>query len=89
MVKKPFVLLLNDAAEGQKISHFKTVKHNDRQVKIYFTDSKIILASFVGRECINFESRLRGTRESLLGFEGVITEAIRVQSNAPLLSLCH
>lgn len=89
MVKKPFVLLLNDAAAGQKVSHFKTVEHNDRQVKIYFTDSKIILASFVGRECINFESRLRGTRESLLGFEVMALEAIRIQSNAPILSQCH
>ena len=89
MVKKPFVLLLNDAAAGQKVSHFKTVEHNDRKVRIYFTDSKIILATFVGRECKIFESRLREPRESLLGFEGMALEAIRIQSNAPILSQCH
>ncbi|MAA93008.1 MAG: hypothetical protein CML21_00590 [Rheinheimera sp.] len=78
---KSFVLQLIDAAAGEKISHFRTVKNGDLEVKIYFTDSKIILANFQGRQFLNVESRIRGRRESLLGFETMVSEAIRI--NAP------
>ncbi len=90
MVEKPFVLQLISAAAGQKVSYFRSVKYGNREIKIYFTDSKIILADFTGRRCVNVESRLREARESLLGFEGLVSEAIRLhRSNAPLLSQCH
>lgn len=87
---KPFVLQLIDAAAGEKISHFRTVKHGELEVKIYFTDSKIILAKFKNRHCETIESRIREARESLLGFEGMVTESIRIHQNtAPILSQHH
>lgn len=89
MKAKPFVLQLVHSADGEKISHFKTIKHRDTEVKIFFTNSKIIFATFLAREFIQIESRIRGTRESLLGFEGFITEAIRINAGAPLLPRLH
>lgn len=86
---KPFVLCLTESAEGKKVQHFRSVKCGTMEVKIYFTDEKIMLAHFNGRQLIDFKSRLRSTRESLLGFEGMVSEAIRQTSNAQLLNQCH
>lgn len=77
---KPFVMELLSAAEGKKVNHFRTVKHNGRETKIYFTESKIILANFQGRQFLNIESRIRGSRESLLGFEAMVAESIRIKA---------
>lgn len=77
---KPFVMQLLDAAEGEKVQHFRTVKNADRETKIFFTDSRIILANFQGRQFLNLESRIRGSRESLLGFEAMVAESIRIKA---------
>lgn len=81
MANRPFVMELLSAAEGKKVKHFRTVKHDGREVKIYFTDEKIILANFQGRQFENIESRIRGSRESLLGFEALVDESIRIKAS--------
>ena len=87
---KPFVLCLTEAAAGKKCHHFRTVKNGLVEVKIYFTSEKIILAHFNNREFIDFKTRQRSSRESLLGFEVRVSEAIRnTTSNAQILHLCH
>ncbi len=81
---KPFVLQLCEAANGEKISHFSTVKSGLDEIKIFFTDSKVIAARFKARQLVDFESILRAPRESLNGFEYMASQAI-TQSGGSML----
>lgn len=71
-----FVMDLVEAAQGEKVTFFRSCKNKTEEIKIYFTDTKIILAKFQARNYIGMESRFRGSRESLLGFEGMVTELL-------------
>jgi len=75
--RTPFVMLLIEAAEGEKVSFFRSVKAHGIEVKIYFTGKKVMLAKFEGRSLIEFQAWHRRDNESLLGVEGSITESLR------------
>ncbi len=87
-----FVMDLVNVAQGEKVSFFRSClsANKSEEVKIYFTDTKIILARFQARNYLGMESRFREARESLLGFEGMVSEELRKSSSqSTLLSSRH
>ena len=85
-----FVMDLVKVAQGEKVNFFRSCKVRTDEVKIYFTDSKLIIAKFQARNYLGIESRLRETRESLLGFEGMVAELLRKHSlEYDLLPSCN
>lgn len=72
----PFVLQLVDVAAGEKVNFFRTVHKGSLEVKIFFTNTKLILAKFKNRNLVEMQHRIRPPRQSLLGFTWYIEEQL-------------
>lgn len=73
---RPFVMQLTEAAQGEKVHFFKTVKNGSMEIKIYFTNTRLITAKFNQRKLIELQHRVRPPSESLLGIESCLQQRI-------------
>lgn len=66
---RPFVMQLLEAAQGEQVHFFHTVKKGSMEIKIYFTNTRLITAKFNQRNLVELQHRVRPQSESLLGIE--------------------
>lgn len=71
---RPFVLQLTDAAQGEQVHFFRTVKKGSIEIKIYFTNTRLITAKFNRRNLVELKHRVRPQSESLLGVQSELEQ---------------
>lgn len=79
VIQTPFVMQMVAAANGEKVSHFRSIKEaKGGEVKIFYSSTKVFIAYFDRlRHLQKFQVRVRRNNESLLGIEGSIEDTLR------------
>lgn len=73
---RPFVMQLTEAAQGEQVHFFRTVKKGSMEIKIYFTNTRLITAKFNRRNLVELQHRVRPQSESLLGVESSLQQQL-------------
>jgi hypothetical protein len=67
---------LTEAAQGEQVHFFRTVKKGSMEIKIYFTNTRLITAKFNRRNLVELQHRVRPHSESLLGIESNLQQEL-------------
>jgi len=72
---------LTQAANGEYLRHFKTIKQCSFETKMYFTASRFITVQFYDSEFYQIDYNVRKPYDSLIAFYGQLEKQISAKAN--------
>ena len=77
---------LTQAANGEYVRHFKTIKQKTFETKMYFTASRFITVQFNDGEFDHIDFKIRRPYDSLIAFYGQLEKQMLANANTTVFS---